>query len=123
MVHALLTIGDEMIMIEGEWPTLPSRAPKPDGSSSVVIFIYVGDVDKTVERAITKGATVIMQPQNQFWRDRIAWIMVPAGHVRTIASRIEETMKKNPLPQKREGSTTKTLCHSINRVSYHPKKY
>ena len=91
MVHALLTIGDEMIMIEREWPTLRSRAPKPDGSSSVVIFIYVGDVDKTVERAIAKGSTVIMQPQNQFWGDRIAWIMDPAGHVWTIACRIEET--------------------------------
>ena len=28
MAHALLTIGKEMIMIEGEWPTLPSL-PKP----------------------------------------------------------------------------------------------
>src|SRR4030088_1069902 len=32
MAHALMTIGPEMIMIEGEWPTLPNRAPKPDGS-------------------------------------------------------------------------------------------
>lgn len=91
MAHALLTIGSEMIMIEGEWPTLPSRAPKPDGSSSVVIFIYVEDVDKTVERAVAKGATVIVQLQNQFWGDRIAWIIDPAGHVWTIATRIEET--------------------------------
>lgn len=94
MVHALLTIGNEMIMIEGEWPTLPSRGPKPDGSSPVVIFIYVEDVDKTIERAVAKGATVILQPQNQFWGDRIAWIMDPAGHVWTIATRIEETTGK-----------------------------
>lgn len=91
MAHALLTIGVEMIMIEGEWPTLPSRAPKPDGSSSVVIFVYVEDVDKTVERAVAKGATAIMQPQDQFWGDRIAWIMDPSGHFWTIATRIEET--------------------------------
>lgn len=94
MAHALLTIGSEMIMIEGEWPTLPSRAPKPDGSSSVVIFIYVEEVDKTVERAVAKGAKVIIQPQNQFWGDRIAWIMDPAGHVWTIATRIEETTEQ-----------------------------
>jgi PhnB protein len=91
MVHALLTIGSEMIMIEGEWPTLPSRAPQPDGSSPVVIFLYVEDVDKTIERAVAKGAAVIVQPQKQFWGDRIAWIMDPAGHVWTIATRIEET--------------------------------
>lgn len=38
VAHALLTIGPAMIMIEGEWPTLASRAPTPDGSSPVVIF-------------------------------------------------------------------------------------
>lgn len=91
MAHALLTIGSEMIMIEGEWPTLPSRAPKLDGSSPVVIFLYVEDVDKTIERAIAHGAQVLVQPQNQFWGDRIAWIIDPAGHVWTIATRIEET--------------------------------
>jgi PhnB protein len=91
MAHALLTIGSEMIMIEGEWPGLPSRAPQPDGSSPVVIFVYVEDVDKTIERAIENGAKIIVQPQNQFWGDRIAWIMDPAGHVWTVATRIEET--------------------------------
>jgi PhnB protein len=91
MVHALLTIGGEMIMIESEWPTLPSRAPKPDGSSPVIIFLYVENVDHTVERAISNGATIILPPQNQFWGDRIAWIMDPSGHVWTIATRIEET--------------------------------
>jgi PhnB protein len=91
MVHALITIGGEMIMIEGEWPTLPSRAPKPDATSPVVIFVYVADVDNTVQRAVTKGATVLMKPQNQFWGDRIAWIMDPASHVWTIATRVEET--------------------------------
>ena len=91
MAHALLAIGPEMIMIEGEWPTLPSRAPVADGSSPVVIFVYVEDVDKTVERAIANGAKVLLPPENQFWGDRIAWIIDPAGHVWTVATRIEET--------------------------------
>ena len=36
-VHALMTIGPAMIMLEAEWPTLANRAPTPDGSSPVVI--------------------------------------------------------------------------------------
>ena len=91
VAHAMMTIGPAMIMIEGEWPTLTSRAPKPDGSSPVVIYVYVEDVDKTVERAITNGAQVLLPVQNQFWGDRIAWIMDPSGHVWTVATRIEET--------------------------------
>ena len=89
--HALMTIGPAMIMIEAEWPVLPSRAPALDGSSPVVIFVYVENVDETVERAIVNGARVLVPLQNQFWGDRIAWIMDPAGHVWTVATRIEET--------------------------------
>ena len=89
--HALLTIGPAMVMIEAEWPTLPSRAPIPDGTSPVVIFVYVEDVDETVARAVGRGATLLLPPQNQFWGDRIAWMMDPSGHVWTVATRIEET--------------------------------
>jgi len=91
VAHALMTIGPAMLMIESEWPTLPSRAPTLDGSSPVVIFVYVPDVDHTVERAVANGAQILVPAQNQFWGDRIAWIMDPSGHVWTIATRIEDT--------------------------------
>jgi PhnB protein len=91
VAHAALTIGGAMIMLEGEWPTLASRAPQPDGSSPVVIYVYVADVDATVERAVAAGAKVLLPAKNQFWGDRTARIIDPAGHVWTIATRIEET--------------------------------
>ena len=94
VAHALMTIGPAMVMIESEWPTLTSRAPKPDGSSPVVVFVYVEDVDQTVKRAITAGAKILVPVQNQFWGDRIAWIQDPSGHVWTIATRIEETAEQ-----------------------------
>jgi PhnB protein len=91
VAHALLSIGGEMVMIEAEWPTLPSRAPAADGTSPVVIFVYVPDVDQTVERASACGGKVLVPVQNQFWGDRTACIMDPSGHVWTVATRIEET--------------------------------
>jgi len=94
VAHALITIGPAMIMVECEWPTLPSRAPSPDGSSPVVIFVYVEDVDDTVERALAGGAQLLIPTQDQFWGDRTAWIMDPAGHVWTVATRIEETTEQ-----------------------------
>jgi PhnB protein len=89
--HALLTIGPAMIMIEREWPSLPSRVPKLDGSSPVVIYVYVEDVDTTVERALGCGAKILFPVANQFWGDRIGWVMDPSGHVWTIATRVEES--------------------------------
>ena len=90
-VHALLTISGSMIIIEGEWPTIASRAPSPNGDSPVVIFVYVENVDQVVRRAVDAGAQVLLPIKDQFWGDRTARIMDPAGHVWTIASRIEET--------------------------------
>ena len=92
--HALMTIGPAMIMIEAEWPGATSRAPQPDGSSPVVIYVYVEDVDQTVERAVAAGAKVLIPVANQFWGDRIGWVMDPSGHVWTIATRIEETTEQ-----------------------------
>jgi PhnB protein len=94
VAHALITIGPAMVMIEAEWPTLPSRAPSPDGSSPVPIFIYVENVDLTIERAVALGAKILIPAQNQFWGDRIAWMMDPSGHVWTVATRIEETTEE-----------------------------
>ena len=94
IAHALLMIGPAMIMIEGEWPAVANRAPRPDGSSPVVLFVYVEDVDETVERAVTVGAKILIPIANQFWGDRTAWVMDPSGHVWTIATRVEETTEK-----------------------------
>jgi PhnB protein len=91
VAHAALTIGGAMIMIEGEWPTVASRAPQPDGSSPVVIYVYVEDVDKVIERAVAAGAKVLLPVKDQFWGDRTGRILDPSGHVWTISTRVEET--------------------------------
>jgi PhnB protein len=72
VAHGLLKIIGEMIMIEGVWPSLPSRPPPPDASSPVVMFVYVPDVDATVERAVANGARILVPLQDQFWGDRTA---------------------------------------------------
>jgi len=105
VAHALMTIGPAMIMIEREWPTVTSRAPKLDGSSPVVIFVYVDDVDLTLERAVAGGAQVLIPAKDQFWGDRTAWIMDPSGHVWTVASRIEGTTE-----QQRQDRWSSTLA-------------
>jgi PhnB protein len=89
--HALITIGPAMVMIESEWPQVANRAPLPDGSSPVVLYVYVENVDEIVARAEAAGARILMPPTDQFWGDRTAWIIDPSGHVWTIATRVEES--------------------------------
>jgi PhnB protein len=60
--HALLRLSGGMFMVEAEWPAVPSRAPNPDGSSPVVVFAYVEDVDASVAGARSRGAQVLTEP-------------------------------------------------------------
>jgi PhnB protein len=90
-VHAALGLGDARIILQAEFPQLASRAPQPDGTSPIVVLVYVEDVDRAVEQAVAIGSSVLMPAQNQFWGDRTARIMDPSGHVWTLASRIQDT--------------------------------
>jgi PhnB protein len=90
VTHATLGIGELLIMVHGETAHLASRAPLGDGSSPVVIYLYLEGVDGVVERAVAAGARILTPLQDQFWGDRMARIVDPAGHVWNVASRVEE---------------------------------
>ena len=65
-----------------------------DGSSPVVIYLYVEDVDATVELALKRGAKLVIPVETHFWGDGTGWVMDPAGHMWTIATRVEETTEE-----------------------------
>ncbi len=90
-IHAALALGDARIILQAEFPQLASRVPQPDGTSPVVVLVYVEDVDRAVEEATALGGTVLLPLQNQFWGDRTARVMDRSGHVWTLASRVEDT--------------------------------
>ena len=94
-IHIAMRINDAFVVVQSEFPDLlASRAPAADGSSPVVIFVYVADVDRALELAVAAGAKILIPAQNQFWGDRTARILDPSGHVWTVASRIEETTEE-----------------------------
>ena len=89
--HAMLLFGPSMLMLEGVSSEVPSRPPNPDGSSPVVIYVYLEDVDAAVERALKRGGKLVVPVETHFWGDRMGWVQDPAGHMWTIATRVEET--------------------------------
>ena len=90
VTHATLGIGDLLIMVHGVTSHLASRAPLGDGSSPVVIYLYLEDVDSVIARAVAAGARVLTPIADQFWGDRMGRIVDPQGHVWNVASRVEE---------------------------------
>ena len=90
VTHATLTIGESMVFVHGEVPGLASRAPQLDGSSSVVIYLYLEDVDRVIERAMAAGAKVLIPVTDAFWGDRVGRVVDPSGHVWNIATRTKD---------------------------------
>jgi PhnB protein len=90
VVHATLTIGEATIFVHGEFPALASRPPPLDGSSSVVIYVYLEDVDRVIDRAVAAGARVLIPVTNAFWGDRVGRIIDPSGHVWNVATRAKD---------------------------------
>jgi PhnB protein len=89
VVHATLRIAGSLIFIHDESPHLGSRAPQTDGSSSVVVYIYVEEVDTVIERAVGAGARLLLPAADMYWGDRVGRIVDPSGHVWNVASRKE----------------------------------
>src|SRR4051812_44976463 len=81
VVHATLGIGASLLMVHGEFAHLASKAPAIDGSSPVVIYLYVADVDNVIARAVTAGAKVLLPARDEAWGDRVGRIIDPQGHV------------------------------------------
>jgi PhnB protein len=88
--HAELRFGDSVVMLADEFPEMDILGPKTLGNSTVGLLLYVDDVDKTVERAATMGATIQKPVQDQFYGDRTGTIQDPFGHKWTIAMHVED---------------------------------
>ena len=93
VLHATLGIGELLLMLHGETERLASRAPQPDGSSPVVIYLYLEDVDAVIARAVAAGAGILTPVADQFWGDRMGRIVDPSGHVWNVASRVDENSR------------------------------
>jgi PhnB protein len=98
IMHALLKIGDTMLMLNDEFPQMGAKGPKSIGGTPVTLHMYVQDADKSFNRAVQAGATVTMPIADMFWGDRYGIVTDPFGHSWSIATHKQdltpEQMKK-----------------------------
>jgi len=87
VIHALLKIGDSMLMLADEFPEFGSLAPEEPSATS--IHIYLENVDDAWQKAVAAGAKVKMPLMDQFWGDRYGQIIDPFGHTWSLGSRVK----------------------------------
>jgi uncharacterized glyoxalase superfamily protein PhnB len=88
--HAELQIGDSLVYLADEWPGGSSQSPQSLKGSSVVIHLYVPDVDAAFQRAVVAGAKVSMPVMDMFWGDRFGQVRDPFGHLWSLATHKED---------------------------------
>ena len=80
IAHAKVRIGNSAVELgeaREQWQPLPSA-----------IYLFVANVDATYERALRAGATSMMEPQDQPYGHRNAWVKDPFGNVWYLACEI-----------------------------------
>ena len=85
-----LFVSDEFTAAEGG----SCKMPQTLGGTSVRITATVDDADATVERAVARGATVLMPVQDMFWGARYGKIVDPFGHEWGINQQLKKLSKE-----------------------------
>ena len=87
--HAELKFGPHTVMVSDEYPEYQIHGPesgRPTGSS---IHLHVSDVDAMTQQAVAAGATLTMEPADQFHGERSSKVLDPFGHEWYLGSIIE----------------------------------
>lgn len=85
VMHAQVRIGDSVVMMGAA----PGHKVMTAG-----LYLYVPDVDATYARALTAGATSVMEPADQFYGDRSGGVADPAGNTWWLATHIEDVPRE-----------------------------
>lgn len=101
ILHASMTYhGTHVIMFGPEsapWTKL--KAPVTSGSEAPVgLYLYHPDVATLLKQAVAAGGELLMEPEDQFWGDRIARVKDPFGYEWTLATKVGE-MDESKRPQ------------------------
>lgn len=92
LAHSQMAWGDSLVMIGNEW-TAEHRSPASIGGlMTQTVHIQLADGEGTVddhcERARKAGATIIVEPETQFYGDRTYRCKDPEGHIWTVSQTV-----------------------------------
>ena len=107
--HAEMTFGGSVVMVGSEWSG-DHKSPKSVGgknTQSVHVQLARGeDIDAHCARARRAGATIIQDPDTQFYGDRTYRARDPEGHIWTFGVTVAEVGPE--AWDKASGLTTRT---------------
>lgn len=88
--HAELQLGPAVLMLSEQYPEYGLLAPQGERVIGASIHLHVEDCDACAARAVAAGATMEMEPADQFYGERSCRVRDPFGHQWLIGHEIEK---------------------------------
>jgi PhnB protein len=101
ILHAQLRLADSYLLLSEENMGMPedvfsryetgmkTRSPETLRGTSVILELYVDDVDRAFRRALDAGARPKIPVANAFYGDRYGQLVDPFGHVWALSTAVE----------------------------------
>ncbi|SIT49749.1 Glyoxalase/bleomycin resistance protein/dioxygenase [Paraburkholderia piptadeniae] len=109
LAHSEMTYGDSVVMVGSEWSE-DHKSPRSVGgknTQSVHVQLAEGeDIDAHCAHARAAGATILTEPQTQFYGDRTYRAKDPEGHIWTFGVTVQRMTPEEW--DKASGLTTRT---------------
>lgn len=90
--HAAIVVNGAEVYLSDAPPGVDANAASPAklGGTSVLLHQYVADVDAAAVQAVSAGATMLREPEDQFYGDRAALVVDPFGHQWSLHTHIRD---------------------------------
>jgi PhnB protein len=117
VVHAELKIGNSVVFLNEEDPTLGIFSPASLGASPTLVHLYVQDVDAAWSRAIAAGATEVVPLVDTYWGDRFGKLADLSGHIWSVASRVERVSRNELIERAKVATQPQPLCEALPELA------
>ena len=91
-VHLTLRVGaSELGLGYVTGHTLHGRPQRPASGHRIELCVYVDDVDAATEAARAAGAPILVEPVDQAWGERVAYVEDPDGNLLMLTAPVART--------------------------------
>lgn len=88
--HAEASLAGGVVMMGNPGPEYQNPARR--GGATQLVYVYVDDVDRHYETAKAAGATILREPEDQYYGDRTYGVRDPEGHEWSFAKHVRDVV-------------------------------
>ncbi len=97
-IHCQMRHGDALISVGEEWSDEFRSPLKLGGKNTQLVSIQIdSDIDAHCARARAAGAVILVEPEDQFYGDRVYRCRDPEGHHWSVGQTVEEVSREAAL--------------------------